>query len=314
MPVYNAGKSLEVAVQSVLRQSLCNLEIIIVDDCSQDHSVTVAEGLAADDARVHVFRHPWNRGQAAARNLALDQAAGTWIALLDADDQIGEHRLRTLCRVAEAEQADLVADGVEFAGPRQPGTPARLQACDGPSGELRTLSLETLIRSDIPLNGQCSFGYLKPLMRRSFIDHWRLRYDENLRFAEDLNLYVQALLCGARFLLHPGTFYVYNQTPVSASRGVQVLPEVADHALVNNRLMRELVRHRGLDHLDGLLDEHEQRWSTVLWFNRLKLAMRSGRITDVMQITLDCPSGPRGVLRFARDRARVKRGEPVTST
>jgi glycosyltransferase involved in cell wall biosynthesis len=307
MPVYNAANTLDTAVCSILTQSLSNLEIIIVDDGSTDDTVAAAERLACRDSRIIVLRQPCNRGQAAARNVALDRARGTWIALVDADDEITEHRLRTLCEAGQAQQADMIADGVEFAGPRKPGTPARLRASEGLNGAMETLSLETLIRSDIPLNGLCSFGYLKPLMRRAFLEHWRLRYDEELRFAEDLNLYVRALMCGGRFVLHPHTYYIYNQTPVSVSRDLHVLPHAADHALVNNRRMRAVARHHHLSALDAVLDEHEQRWSTVLWFNRLKLALRNGRIADVMQLTLDCPSGPRGVLRFARDRARVKR-------
>ena len=309
MPVYNASRSLGAAVESVLAQSLANLEVIIVDDGSTDDSVTMARELAARDSRVRVFRHRCNRGQAAARNLALGKARGEWVALVDADDEIAEHRLLTLSEAGEATGADLIADGVEFAGARPPGTPECLRICDAVNGAVRTLSLEALIESDIPLNGLCSFGYLKPLMRRKFLQQWRLRYDEDLRFSEDLNLYVRALICGGRFVLHPRVFYVYNQTPVSASRDIQVLPKVADHALLNNRRMREMARACRRPGLDALLEEHEQRWSTVLWFNRLKLALRNGRITDVLQMTLDCPSGPRAVLRFARARARVNRSQ-----
>jgi glycosyltransferase involved in cell wall biosynthesis len=308
IPAYNAADTLDNAVHSILKQSLSNLEIIIVDDGSTDNTVAVAERLACRDSRIIVLRQPSNRGQAAARNVAMDHARGTWIALLDADDEITEHRLRILCEAGQAQQADLIADGVEFAGPRKPGMPATLRASEALNGEVHTLSIEALIRSDIPLNGLCSFGYLKPLMRREFLEHWRLRYDEELRFAEDLNFFARTLMCGGRFVLHPHTYYIYNQqTPISVSRDLHKLPRAADHALVNCRRMRAVARHHQLAALDALLDEHEQRWSTVLWFNRLKLALRDGRIADVMQLTLDCPSGPRDVLRFARDRARVKR-------
>lgn len=306
IPVYNGAASLDTAVSSVLRQSLTDLEILIVDDGSTDQTGTVAHGLAARDPRIRVIRLPCNRGQAAARNVAVERARGRWIAPLDADDEIAASRLRTLVDAGEDAAADLIADGVEFAGLRQPGTPNHLRAGDGVNGELQTLSLEALIRSDIPLNGLCSFGYLKPLMRRDFLARWQLRYDEDLRFSEDLNLYVRALLCGGRFVLHPRVLYIYNQTPVSASRDIQVLPRVADHALVNNRRLRELARQSPVAGLDALLEEHGERWSTVLWFNRLKLALRTCRISDVVQLTLDCPSRPRDVFRFARDRARVK--------
>ena len=306
IPAYNASNSIGNALRSVLKQSLEDLEVIVVDDASSDRSLQIARDMAAADPRVRVLSHSCNLGQAAARNLALRVARGRWIALVDADDEIAERRLDMLCRAGDRAEADLIADGVEFAGPRQAGTPAHLKACEGSEDPLPTLSLEALIESDIPLNGLCSFGYLKPVMRRAFLERMRLRYDEDLRFSEDLNLYARALACGGRFVLHPGTLYYYNQTPVSASRNVQVLPTVADHALVNNCRLRELVSRCRIEGLDTLLEEHRQRWSTVLWFNRLKLALRRRRISDVLQLTLTCPSGPRAVLRFARDRARLK--------
>lgn len=306
MPVYNAAATLDTAVASVLDQSLSRLEVILVDDGSSDDSPGLAQALAERDRRVRAFRHPCNRGQAAARNLALAKARGRWIALVDADDEIGHERLKTLADAGEAHGADLIADGVEFAGIRRRGTPTRLRACSTPDGRPQVLTLEALIESDIPLNGLCSYGYLKPLMRRAFLERWRLRYDEELRFAEDLNLYVRALLCGAKFVLDPRTLYVYNQTPVSVTRDGRALPRIAGQALLNNRRIRELTRASGHAALDPLLEAHEKRWSTVLWFNRLKLALREGRISDVLALTLDCPGEPRDVLRFARDRARAR--------
>jgi hypothetical protein len=110
-------------------------------------------------------------------------------------------------------------------------------------------------------------------------------------------------------MLLPRTFYTYNQTPVSASRDIRALPAVASHALVNNERMRCIARHRGLHGLEQLLDDHRQRWSTVLWFNQLKLALRQGRISDAIQMAMDRPSNAMGILRFARDRARTRRSQ-----
>lgn len=306
IPVYNAAASLDVAVTSVLAQSLERIEVILVDDGSSDGSVERAEALAARDGRVRTFQLPANRGQAAARNLAIDAARGRWIALVDADDEIGPDRLRTMVDAGDAMDADLIADSVEFAGMRRAGAPTRLRACETHDGRAQVLTLEALIASDIPLNGLCSFGYLKPLLRRAFLERWGLRYDEELRFSEDLNLYAQALLRGAHFVLDPGTRYVYNQTPVSVSRNGRVLPEIASQALLNNQRLRDLAAASGRADLEALLAEHGQRWSTVLWFNELKRALRDRRISQLVQLSLDCPSGARGVIRFARDRARMR--------
>jgi len=84
-PAYNAASFLPEAVRSVLNQTFSDLELVVVDDGSTDDTLTVARRLAAGDHRVRVVSTP-NGGPAAARNLALRAARGTFIALLDSDD------------------------------------------------------------------------------------------------------------------------------------------------------------------------------------------------------------------------------------
>src|SRR5678816_1140531 len=88
MPVYNGAQWLAAAVESVLRQTLSNLEVLIVDDGSVDETACIAERFAARDSRVQLLSLSSNRGQSAARNLALERARGAWIAPVDADDEI----------------------------------------------------------------------------------------------------------------------------------------------------------------------------------------------------------------------------------
>lgn len=84
MPTYNCLEYLPRAVDSVLSQSV-DLELLIVDDCSDDGSDLWLAQLAQSDHRVKVIKGQHN-GVSAARNLALQQARGEWVAFLDADD------------------------------------------------------------------------------------------------------------------------------------------------------------------------------------------------------------------------------------
>lgn len=86
MPVYNAAAWLPRAVDSVLKQSHHNLELVAVDDGSSDDSLAMLESFARDDARVRVHREPVNGGVANARNAGVAAAQGDYIAFLDADD------------------------------------------------------------------------------------------------------------------------------------------------------------------------------------------------------------------------------------
>ena len=307
MPVYNAGATMRSAVHTALGQSLSDLEVLIVDDGSTDCSLDIATTLARDDGRISVLKLPHNMGQAAARNAAIDESRGKWIAPLDADDEMSEHRLKLLCELAESEHADFVADTVDFVDPCEPVPLHRPCSLESTSCEL--LSLEAIIESDIPLNGMCSYGYLKPIMRRDFLRRWKMRYDPDLRFAEDLNLYLQGLAHGARFVLHPEAHYFYKQTPVSASRGVKMLPSTASHALVNNTRVQLMLQDRQIRGLERLLNKHRRRWELVLWFNQVKQAMRYGRAGDALRLSLEVPSGPGALVRFARDRWNHKRAD-----
>jgi succinoglycan biosynthesis protein ExoO len=114
IPVYNGGQWLAAAIESVLSQTLSNLEVLVVDDASEDDTVRIAEEFARRDPRVRLLRQHCNRGQAAARNLALASARGEWVAPVDADDEILPDRLRVLVEAGEQEHADLIADGIRW--------------------------------------------------------------------------------------------------------------------------------------------------------------------------------------------------------
>lgn len=97
MPVYNAQRWLAASVASVQQQTYQNWELLIVDDCSTDGSGALASSLAANDDRIRVFRLTASAGAAAARNKAIEEAVGRYIAFLDSDDlwhpQKLEHQL-----------------------------------------------------------------------------------------------------------------------------------------------------------------------------------------------------------------------------
>jgi len=91
VPVYNRENTVGDAVRSILSQTHRELELILVDDGSTDHSVSVVEQLG--DARVRVVRHGGNRGIPHARNTGLDAAKGDYVAWLDSDDVARPTRL-----------------------------------------------------------------------------------------------------------------------------------------------------------------------------------------------------------------------------
>lgn len=86
MPNYNSAVFLEDTLKSVLAQTYNNWELLIVDDCSKDGSLRVIERFMKDEPRIKLFRLQKNYGAAHARNVALRNVSGEWVAFLDSDD------------------------------------------------------------------------------------------------------------------------------------------------------------------------------------------------------------------------------------
>ena len=85
-PSYNSEKYISKTIESVLAQSYQNWEMIIVDDCSTDNSLEITEAYTKKDSRIKSIRLKRNSGPAQARNKAIKEASGKYIAFLDSDD------------------------------------------------------------------------------------------------------------------------------------------------------------------------------------------------------------------------------------
>lgn len=91
---YNAEHSIQRAIRSALDQAWPDLEVVVVDDASTDHSWSLIQAITGDDPRVRPVRHKVNQGAAAARNSILEAASGKFIAFFDDDDISLPDRLR----------------------------------------------------------------------------------------------------------------------------------------------------------------------------------------------------------------------------
>ncbi|OOE73675.1 MULTISPECIES: glycosyltransferase family 2 protein [unclassified Salinivibrio] len=92
-PLYNCESHIHDTVLSVIKQTYPHWELLLVDDCSTDSSLTIALQYANDDPRIRVIRMTTNSGAAVARNAAIKEAEGQFIAFLDSDDLWLPHKL-----------------------------------------------------------------------------------------------------------------------------------------------------------------------------------------------------------------------------
>ena len=109
MPAYNAMNFIADAVNSVLKQSLCNLELIVVDDCSTDDTWNIISRIAEVDSRLKIIKLDDNSGSAKyPREVAVNMASADWICWVDADDIIPYDYLEKLLLRQQNTDADIV--------------------------------------------------------------------------------------------------------------------------------------------------------------------------------------------------------------
>ena len=108
MPFFNAAELLTRSMDSLVNQSYQNIEIILIDDGSEDSSLSLCKSYSSRDKRIKVYTQ-LNAGAAAARNYAISLATGTYVCFLDSDDWIERSYIATLVELAERNNADISA-------------------------------------------------------------------------------------------------------------------------------------------------------------------------------------------------------------
>ena len=110
VPVYNVEKYLPRCIESILSQIYCNFELILVDDGSNDGSLSVCKHYASRDSRIKVFSKR-NGGVSSARNLGLENCHGEWVAFVDSDDYVATNYLSIMLDATIHRDTDLVISG-----------------------------------------------------------------------------------------------------------------------------------------------------------------------------------------------------------
>lgn len=211
IPAFNVATCIRTAIDSALTQTLAPAEILVVDDASTDETASIVSNMAKEHPSIRLIRMPSNRGAASARNAGLDQCSSEWIAILDSDDRYLPHRLEYLLSAAEEGQLDMAADNFykydviadQIVGvaipPLMLGTSLRLDRYEFVRNCMTNMA------------GAIDLGLLKPVLRRSFVEQWGLRYPEDIRHGEDFVFYLTALVHQARFAVFPEPHYIYTQ-------------------------------------------------------------------------------------------------------
>ena len=206
IPAYNAADFIIDAYRSIINQTIDDWEIIFSNDGSKDDTLSIVRSLAAADKRVKVVDLMENSGPACARNAALAIAEGHWIAMLDADDQYSNDRLEVLTCAGERTCADVVLDNQFIVDPISRRT--AFLAFEPIGEDVATLDFSEFLRNN-QSDTVFDFGYLQPVIRRSWLARNDIKYSERLRHGEDLILLFECYARGAKVILASKPFYRY---------------------------------------------------------------------------------------------------------
>jgi succinoglycan biosynthesis protein ExoU len=235
IPAWNSANTIARAVQSALNQPEV-AEVVVVDDCSDDGTVAAARSADDGSGRLEVLVNERNRGPAASRNRAIGHSRAPFIAPLDADDFFLDGRFSSLF---EQSDWDAIADNVMFVEEGREGLVPGWMAKRRESVLTTRLGLVEFIEKNISVYGRPrrELGFMKPLIRRSFLEQSGLAYQPSLRLGEDYALYAAMLARGARFICSSTCGYV----AVERSDSLSSLHSTSDLANLLN-IDREFLR------------------------------------------------------------------------
>lgn len=277
VPAYNAAAYITGTLASVCAQTLSAFELLVIDDASTDATVSLVEEAAARDSRIRLLRQPRNAGPSSARNRGIAEARGTWVALLDADDIFTLDRLERLVMRAERTDADMYADNLLLVPEGAPETaypmiPTALLAADRPLG------LAEFVRRNVadPAYPGLNLGFLKPIMRRSFLTEHEIAYDERVRFAEDYAFYIDSFRAGARWWLSPAPTYEY----LLRANSLTQVQTVHDLNILRRRiaLMVAEARESGDREMEALMRRHRRVVDRLHDYRLFTDRLKSGQI------------------------------------
>lgn len=168
LPVYNVAAHIQQTIESLLRQTFTDFELLVLDDCSTDDTVARVEAIA--DPRLRLIRNPHNLGRAGTDNAAIEYVQGEYVAKMDGDDICYPERLaKQVAFLDQHPEVNVVGSFMQnFGGDtylnRYPAAPA----------DARVLTLFTLPTGNPPM-----------MLRASLFKEQGLRYDAKLRQTED---------------------------------------------------------------------------------------------------------------------------------
>jgi glycosyltransferase involved in cell wall biosynthesis len=236
IPVYNVEKYLKKCIESVLAQTLRDIEVFLIDDGSTDNSWRLVQKFAERDKRIKAIQQQ-NMGAAVARNRGLDQAKGEYIGFVDSDDYVDTDYFAKLYEAAIKNDADIARAYVK--SEIETGDAYQLaHSVEGYDNYYNKLSKEKVLENKLNLT---SSNWLA-IYRRSILEENNIRFVPEIRTGQDniFNLHVSYFANKVVFVDEP-TYYHMNRRDGSLMTGYNFTTDgLISRALVIKETVRFL--------------------------------------------------------------------------
>ena len=207
VPVYNTGKYLYECLDSIINQSLKDIEIICVNDGSTDNSLEILEEYAEKDSRVKIFTIE-NKGISIARNIGIEQANGKYVGFVDSDDYVNEYMFEKLYISCELNNLDLAM--------------CKISLFDDETGEVNNeldyynLGVfegfeKDVFNADDTVSFTCDIvvNVYNKLFRKSFLEDNSIEFPQNLIFEDEI-FFIKTYLTAQRISIVNEFLYYYR--------------------------------------------------------------------------------------------------------
>lgn len=256
VPIYNAGKTLERCLDSILQQVYKEIEVICIDDGSKDNSLSMLKRFEQFDKRVKVITKV-NEGVSVARNVGIKASKGQYILFVDSDDYIEKNMILDLYHVIKKMRADIAIEGY-----REINHESSIEIYDYKNCIEKK---DFLLRCIQNTGGVvCSKLYKANLIKKNSIF-----FKKNLSLSEDLIFALECIKRARRLVQIEQADYVYDRRN-EKYRKIDVIERLKKNITVHN-LIVELLEDQEIEEKKEIL---KKRITLIIYVNLLELAQR----------------------------------------
>lgn len=279
IPIYNAEKYLEKCINSIIVQSLKEIEIICVNDGSTDNSLNILADFKKKDERIRIINQD-NSGASKARNVAIKNAKGKYCLNIDSDDWIEQEYLKDIYERSEKDNLDILITNIIFDYLKYKVTVNDLKI-----DENIVITGKEYIKKFFYEN-KIGFSWNKLIKRELYIKE-NIFFNEKVFLLEDMELICKLGYCAKRVGKLDKAYYHYIQGIGNGSQKVK-LKNLIDRIEVYNNLINYFIKYKEKEIVKEIVKERDIALiSEIIGKNFYKLDGYNEVLDTILKIVLE---------------------------